>query len=71
VKEEIKLVEGRPQSLSIIIIQTEQLLLEDNSSLSTARRRLPDRDGLSFISIQTRMFSSTDIKMRILSIQIE
>jgi len=47
-----------------------QLPIGDNSLLSTAKRELPDRDGLSPISIQIKMFSLTAIKMRILSIQI-
>jgi len=70
VEEEIKPVEEIPQSLSIIIIQKRQLLLGDNSSLSIVRHRLPNRGRLYLISIQTEMFSSTAIKMRILSIQI-
>jgi len=41
-EEEMKLVERRSLSLSLIIIQTKQLPLGDNSSLYTARCRLPD-----------------------------
>jgi len=36
VEEEIRSIEGRPQLLSIIIIQIRQLLFGDNSFLSTA-----------------------------------
>jgi len=48
-----------------------QLPLRSGSSLSATWRKLSDRVRLSPISIQAEMFSSTAIKMRILSIQTE